>query len=102
MPGRPPGKPPISPIDYRPSDSVCKWSVKASECPAKGCLGFQVEFPKGFSPDGKDYRPTPTPFNSGWNVGWVRASQDIAGKGDCFYRNPPANYDPFKKNDPCN
>ena len=29
-----------NPIAYTPTDDICQWSIKASECPSGGCIGF--------------------------------------------------------------
>lgn len=89
-----------------PSQDICKWAVKASECPSGGCPGFRVKFPSTFQADNNIsvHRPAPS-FASArpesslnpWYVEWDRVHQDVAGDGACYYSDAPADYIPVMK-----
>jgi hypothetical protein len=86
-------------VDKKGSDSICKWAVKAFECPSGGCPGFQVTLPSTFvaDDDSLHHRPTPEVFTKDFaNVHWLQASPDVAGKA-CSAT--PVNYDPFMHSD---
>ncbi|MCX5905925.1 MAG: hypothetical protein NTY64_01715 [Deltaproteobacteria bacterium] len=93
-------------IKYSGDDAICRWSVKAQECPSGGCPGFQVDFPKGVQAVNQNPRPKAEKFSDcgkidpncnadTWKVGWVYADGDIAKDGKqgnaCVYdkNNPP-------------
>lgn len=86
-----------------PSRDVCKWAVKASECPSGGCFGFQVTFPSTFATDNlvDTHRPDPVTASvrpkkqlNPWWVEWDLADEETAGTGDCFYGDVPDDYIP--------
>jgi len=69
-------------IDYKGDDSICQWSVKASECPSGGCYGFQVKLAGTFvaDDDANHHRPDPAAFPPGWSaVAWKTADGATAG-----------------------
>jgi len=68
-------------IDYKGDDSICQWSVKASECPGGGCYGFQVELTADAADDDANHhRPEPAAFPQNWSsVAWKTADGAIAG-----------------------
>ncbi len=75
--------------------TICSWSVKDLDCPAKGCPSFQITFPeaKYFVADDQDARPTPAVFGFGnesfdWNIGFNLESSSISGP-DCNYTSQP-------------
>jgi len=79
--------------------TICSWSVKDIDCPAKGCPSFQITFPdaKYFVADDQNARPVPSVFgfaNVGpstsfnWNIGFNLESSSISGT-DCNYTSQP-------------
>ncbi|MBW1780782.1 MAG: G8 domain-containing protein [Deltaproteobacteria bacterium] len=85
--------PGTNPIDYQPTDDICRWSIKAVECPSGGCFGFQVDLPADFSADGQKHRPEPEPYPDRWDVTFKTATGDVAGRGACYYPTPPETVD---------
>jgi hypothetical protein len=79
------------------SDTVCSWSVKDLDCPAKGCPGLQITFPDNFTPDDATdhHRPAPTEFTAepnykeNWDVPFNLESKDIAND-QCYYTRQPS------------
>ncbi len=79
----------VKDIQYSCEDAVCRWSSKAMECPANGCIGFQFTLPANFVADGNLYRPAAEPFPSSWNIAWSPFLVDEATAGSCYYRTTP-------------
>jgi hypothetical protein len=77
------------------NDAICSWSTKDLDCPAKGCPGLQITFPrspKGFTPDdAQDHHRPPTGsfsfdpnYQTNWNVPFVLQDVSTAGQ-QCLY-----------------
>jgi hypothetical protein len=79
----------VKDIHYACEDAVCRWSSKAMECPANGCIGFQFTMPGTFVRDGLDHRPAAVPFPSDWNVDWTPFLVDAPTAGSCHYSTTP-------------
>ncbi len=66
---------PYSSID-NDADKICSWSVKAPECPAGGCYGFQIRMPSGFDrKNAAGKRPAPRKYSDrkeDWCPGWEK------------------------------
>ncbi|HKV53835.1 MAG TPA: G8 domain-containing protein [Candidatus Binataceae bacterium] len=79
------------------SDTICSWSVKDLDCPAKGCPGLQITFPDDFTPDDATdhHRPAPTAYTAqpdykeSWDVPFNLESKDIANE-QCYYTSQPS------------
>ena len=77
-------------IGYQCEEDVCRWSTRAMECPANGCIGFQFTLPSTFTADGKNHRPAAEPFPTSWNWEWNGFLVDESTAGACHYSgNPP-------------
>lgn len=76
-------------IGYSCEDAVCRWSSKAMECPAGGCIGFQFTMPSTFTADGGDHRPAAEVFPAEWNIDWASYLVDPATAGSCYYGTTP-------------
>jgi hypothetical protein len=79
--------------------TVCDWSVKDLDCPAKGCPAFQVTFPSSnfFMANDSNPRPASPMFGSKddpsgfkWNVDFNLVGSSISGK-QCNYTSQPQN-----------
>jgi cell migration-inducing and hyaluronan-binding protein len=81
--------------------TICSWSVKDIDCPAKGCPSFQITFPPVKYFDAKDQHKRPKPAVFGyatigsstafnWNTGFNLETSAISG-ADCNYgtKQPP-------------
>jgi len=80
--------------------TICSWSVKDIDCPAKGCPSFQITFPdaKYFVADDQNARPTPAVFgfaNVGpstsfnWNIGFNLEDSSTSGPACNYTLQPP-------------
>ncbi len=77
--------------------TICSWSVKDIDCPAKGCPSFQIAFPSSFEAKGQHERPKPAVFGFAkvgpsttfvWNIGFNLEGSGISG-ADCNYTSQP-------------
>ncbi len=90
----------ISYADNTASNVCSSWAVKAPECPAGGCFGFQITFPGTFDSDITPYnasaspqdRPRPKPVeyskSEHWKDNTWKRVLDKGGK-ECIYTNIP-------------
>jgi hypothetical protein len=75
-------------IDYLDNDSkTCgEWSVKSSECPSNGCIGFQIAFPADYDAQKNKraiFRPEPVPYPADWNNGATLSISSNTGGTGC-------------------
>jgi hypothetical protein len=76
--------------------TVCDWSVKDLDCPAKGCPAFQVTFPSSnfFEANDSNHRPATPLFSKGnpsgfnWAVNYDLVTSRISG-ARCHYTSQP-------------
>jgi hypothetical protein len=79
--------------------TICSWSVKDIDCPARGCPSFEVTFPPAKYFEAKDQKERPQPAVYGfakvgpsqgfnWNIGFNLEDSGISG-GDCKYATQP-------------
>jgi hypothetical protein len=73
--------------------TICSWSTKDIDCPAKGCPAFQITFPsktyfeamdQNARPMPSDFNFSPLPFN--WNIGF-NIDDSTPGGPQCTYSN---------------